>query len=236
MLPRLRRQWTRNTRHALSSPQQQDAPQWAYGCPLRNRGLCNQHYPFPTPVRRQHRATNERRAQVGVLHQWLTELDAQRASPPPASPRLPRYSPGGMAWANPFHWHTEDTRISERVALPTAGHEQAGPHPGPALVRRRTPARGTAPAPAPTAHPPPATRRMRSPTLRCQPVRHASRSRSRSPLRNIHSQTSGLYLAALRSVSFLALRRAPDHDAEGDWQCGREMLMEALCKAPDRDS
>ena len=57
--------------------------------------------------------------------------------------------------------------------------------------------------------------RSPSPTLRCQPVRHASRSRSRSPLHTVHSQTSGLYLAALRSVSFLALRRAPDRDFEG---------------------
>ena len=36
--------------------------------------------------RRQHMATSELRAQVSVLHQWLTELDAQCASPPPASP------------------------------------------------------------------------------------------------------------------------------------------------------
>ena len=36
--------------------------------------------------RRQHVTTSELRAQVSVLHQWLTELEAQLARPPPAAP------------------------------------------------------------------------------------------------------------------------------------------------------
>jgi hypothetical protein len=55
--------------------------------------------------RRQHMTTSELRAQVGVLPQWRTALDAQRASPPPPdSPPEAERRHHGLA-----HWCANDS-------------------------------------------------------------------------------------------------------------------------------
>ena len=83
--------------------------------------------------RRQQMTTTELSAKVAMLPQWRTTPPCRPLHLPRRSPLVPWRRPWSAAFA---HWHTE---ISERFALPTAGHERAGP--GCALLPLRQPTR-----------------------------------------------------------------------------------------------
>ena len=82
--------------------------------------------------RRQQMTTTELSAKVAMLPQWRTTPPRRPLHLPRRSPLVPWRRPWSAAFA---HWHTE---ISERFALPTAGHERAGLGCAPLPLRQPT--------------------------------------------------------------------------------------------------